>query len=316
MVRVRGMEEARAVLKRYELSGVNKTGREVGSGSFSRVVEVEYDGMKYAAKHMDEELYRHRGTPGERGDREKNAMKRMQRFLDECLLHNELRHPNIVKCIGVYCTDSMLLPGLVMELLPIDLEGYMEEHGVLGTEMACSILRDVAAGLQYLHDRPQPVVHRDLLANNVLLTEDPLCAKLCDFTTARVLTPAVRSREMSPCPGAFVAMPPEALVERPHYGTEIDIFSYGVLALSVCTGEWPGDLLSPTKEDSGTLVCRSEAERRWSYLFKMGPNDPMRNLTIDCLSNDPAHRPTATQILLQLQEVISGESPTCLDYNC
>lgn len=294
------MAEARAALKRlYELSGVKETGRELGRGSFASVVEVEYNGVKCAAKRTYEVLYR-------TGIREQNE-RMYQRVQDELLLHSELNHPNIVQFIGVYYPTTGGPPGLVMELLPTGLTGYLDEHGVQANETTCSILRDVALGLHYLHDLPQPVMHRDLSANSVLLTED-LRAKICDFNSAKILTLGTRFRAMTPCPGTAVYMPPEAFSHEPHYGIEIDIFSYGVLTLHTCTGRYPIPGASYARATDGKLIPQSEVERRQEYLDKMGPNDPLRSLITDCLSNHPAHRPTATQILHRLQEVISGES--------
>ncbi len=48
---------------------------------------------------------------------------------------------------------------------------------------------------------------------------------------------------MTRFPGTPYAMPPEAMVHDPRYGTEIDIFSFGALMLYVCTEECPFVLL-------------------------------------------------------------------------
>ena len=40
------------------------------------------------------------------------------------------------------------------------------------------------------------------------------------------------------CPGTLVCMPSEVLKEHPCYGTEIDVYSYGVLGFHKFSGKW------------------------------------------------------------------------------
>ncbi len=46
--------DSKAALERYVLSGVKETGRALGAGRYGRVEEVEYQGVKYAAKSFNE----------------------------------------------------------------------------------------------------------------------------------------------------------------------------------------------------------------------------------------------------------------------
>ena len=38
-----------------------------------------------------------------------------------------------------------------------------------GMELKVRILKDAANGMRYLHERPHPVIHRDLKAKNILI---------------------------------------------------------------------------------------------------------------------------------------------------
>ena len=51
-----------------------------------------------------------------------------------------------------------------------------------------SILLDVSLGLLYLHKQTPPIVHRDLTANNVLLTSG-LKAKISDVGIVPIVEP-------------------------------------------------------------------------------------------------------------------------------
>ena len=91
-------------------------------------------------------------------------------------------------------------------------------------------------GLLYLHARNPHIVHRDLSARNVLLTSS-LVAKISDLGNARIvnLQPGQLARTLTRVPGAHVYMPPESLYEGSQYGPQLDIFSFGHLALFTLT---------------------------------------------------------------------------------
>ncbi len=99
-----------------------------------------------------------------------------------------------------------------------------------------SILTDTCSGLVYLHDRPSPIVHRDLTARNVLLTSS-LSAKIADMGNSRILklNLAQLAQTTSKIPGTLVYMPPEALTESHKYGPSLDMISMGHLALYILT---------------------------------------------------------------------------------
>ena len=71
---------------------------------------------------------------------------------------------------------------------------------------------------------------------------------------------------------------------------------------------FPGTLLPPNYPDpdnSGHLVGRSEVERRTDYiqpLYKeLGEQHPLVQLVCQCLHNVPAQRPSAEELLQQLE---------------
>ena len=71
-------------------------------------------------------------------------------------------------------------------------------------------------------------------------------------------------------PGAIDFMPPEALVERPHYGLPLDVFSYGGVALYAVVGEWPRASAAVQHDfKTGRRMALSRVEQRQQYLDKM-----------------------------------------------
>ena len=122
---------------------------------------------------------------------------------------------------------------------------YTCRYGVLPEAISYGILRDVALGLRYLHEHSPPIIHRDLSANNVLLTSS-MNGKISDLGVAKILniTPAQMTQRMSTqAPGTPCYMPPEALLAKPTYTSKIDSYSYGIMMIHVLCGRWPFQLM-------------------------------------------------------------------------
>ena len=289
-------------LRRFELDGVYDTGREVGYGSFAVVKELEYHGLKCVGKKIHGILL-DSATP-----HEKAAL--LERFAGECELLGGLRHPCIVQFLGVWFEQGSRLPILVMEYLHTTLSACLERYGVLPKEISYGILRDVALGLRYLHERSPPIIHRDLSANNVLLTSN-MNAKLSDLGVAKILnlTPArMTQMTQTKAPGTPCYMPPEALTAKPKYTTKIDVYSYGVLIIHTLCGRWPfpEDVFGPDPQNPDKMIPISEVERRAEYLQKIGDNHPLMAVIQQCLSNVPAQRPDAQTVLDQVNTILSA----------
>ena len=160
----------------------------------------------------------------------------VHKYLQECQLMSSLRHPNITLFLGLCFLPGTQLPLLVMERLETSLDDLLEHIHNLHLSLKCSVMEDVASGLLYLHNRPSPVIHRDLTANNVLLTSS-LVAKISDMGNSRIvdLRGGQMARTLTKAPGTSVYMPPEALDDTHRYGPSLDVFSYGHLALFTLT---------------------------------------------------------------------------------
>ena len=150
----------------------------------------------------------------------------------------EMRHPNIVQFLGLCFLEGSALPVLVMERLDNSLDNLLETSPDLPLALKQLLLTDVAPGLLYvyLHTHNPPVVHCDLSARNVLLTSS-LVAKISDLGNARIvnLQPGQLARTLTRVPGTHVYMPPESFDQHSRYGSRLDIFSFGHLALFTLT---------------------------------------------------------------------------------
>ena len=92
-----------------------------------------------------------------------------QRFYREMELVGQLDHHNIVKATDAGEADNAGF--LVMEyLVGHDLKTILKSEGSVSTTSACSITRQVANGLQYIHNNK--LIHRDIKPSNLFLTTD------------------------------------------------------------------------------------------------------------------------------------------------
>ena len=147
----------------------------------------------------------------------------------ELSLRSSLRHPNIVQFLGIWqCPGRSSLPALVTELMDTSLHKFLVDPSMkdeVPMSYKKAILEDVTKGLIYLHKKG--IVHRDLTANNVLLTAS-LVAKISDLGNSRFL-PKEDFVKLTSRPGTVAYMPPEAFTKD--YTHKVDIFSFGHLVL-------------------------------------------------------------------------------------
>ena len=221
-------------LQSLVLHNVTPTGKVLGSGSYGNVQEVAIPGALCAAKKIHNFLSR----VDPKWLAKETAEENIRKFVEECKLMNRLRHPNIVQFIGIWVAESSL-PALVMEKMLMSLHDLLEPDEAMPKTptpqiplgLKYTILQDIAQGIAFLHNQSPPVVHRDLSARNVLLNS-AMVAKIADMGMARIL-PDKPNVTMTKAPGAHVYMPPEALENKSHYDTSIDLFSLGVIAIFV-----------------------------------------------------------------------------------
>lgn len=281
-----------SVLSGLVLNGIEPTGEELGKGGNGVTYKVSWNGTICAAKKIHSVLLEF-ANPLE-------LQKLAQNFLAECEANCLLRHPNLVQFLGIYYPPNSILPALVMELMFTSLSRYLEIAGDLEINTKISILHDASLGLCYLHSHKPPIIHRDLTANNILLTKS-LTAKITDLGVAKVIDKH-HPTKMTTAPGLPAYMPPEALGKRPSYTTALDVFSFGALMLHTGAQDWPIPseymIIDP---DTQEVKYLNEVQRRQEYLDKLQDADMLRPIIVDCLQNNYTKRPTITEVYKQLQ---------------
>ena len=283
----------RRELSKFFLTGVKWTGRpSLGVGAYGSVEPLELNGMACAGKRIHDILV----DVGNEGADEIAA-----RFVEECKLMSELRHPHVVQFLGLCLSPSSSLPILVMEHLYCSLDDLLENTRDIPLYMKRTIIKDVALGLAHLHGRHPAIIHRDLTARNVLINNS-MRAKLADFGVARILNLPAGKLEatLSRVPGTSTYMPPEVFSREAKYNTAVDIFSFGHLLLFTITQKQPGVEAATFVDSSGTIVARSELERREDSVALtyglLGREHPFVGIVSECLQTNAMLRPSILQV--------------------
>jgi predicted Ser/Thr protein kinase/GAF domain-containing protein len=171
-----------------------------------------------------------------------------KRFRREAQIVARLQHPSIV---SVYDYGTLQDGGayIVMELVRgEDLRHVLQREGRLDSQRTLRILTAVCAAIEAAHR--EGVLHRDLKPENILLPGGSGDAKVLDFGVAKVIEnePVESSASSSDAPTFMTAagmligtpayMAPEQFQGAPP-DTRTDVFSLGVIAYEMLTGELP-----------------------------------------------------------------------------
>ncbi|XP_027116133.1 receptor-like cytosolic serine/threonine-protein kinase RBK2 [Coffea arabica] len=191
----------------------------IGEGGYSEVYKGHLqDGKLVAIKRLT------RGSPEEM----------TADYLSELGILVHVNHPNIASVIGYGVEGGMHL------ILPLSPHGSLAsllngEKEKLTWGSRYNIAVGIASGLAYLHEGCQRrIIHRDIKAANVLLTED-FEPQISDFGLAKWLPDQWSHLNVSQFEGTFGYLPPEFFL----HGTvdeKTDVYAFGVLMLELLSG--------------------------------------------------------------------------------
>ena len=216
-------------------------------------------------------------------------------FRVECEMLRQLHHPNIVQYLGTHEEKGSNTVILLMEVMDCSLNAYLKEHkkSPLPFHREVDLMFDISLALDYLH--ANNIYHRDLSSKNILLKGEK--AKVSDFGVAKLNDPNAGYSNVSPCPGNILYMPPEVLQVPPQFEKSLDEFCMGVVMIEIMNRTDPQPTeLHVVKEKRGVLEIIPEVIRRKADIELCDQLNPVLQIALCCISNDPVERPLADQI--------------------
>ncbi|XP_016346256.1 dual specificity testis-specific protein kinase 2-like [Sinocyclocheilus anshuiensis] len=262
----------------------------IGSGFFSEVFKVQ-----------------HRTTGQVMALKMNTMASNKANMLKEVQLMNRLRHPNILRFVGV-CVHEGHLHALTEYINGGNLEQLLNSDMFLSWSVRINLSLDIARGLEYLHSKG--IFHRDLTSKNCLVCwENRQCSAVVgDFGLAEKIPDHSEEAEKPSLAvvGSPYWMAPEVL-RGERYNEKVDVFAYGIILCEIIGRVQADPDFLPRTEDFGLDV---EAFRQM-----VGDCPPhFFNLTVVCCNMNPDSRPSFTEVAAELEKIVSDrEKSECME---
>ncbi|KAJ1766647.1 mitogen-activated protein kinase kinase kinase [Coemansia sp. RSA 1843] len=269
-----------------------------GTGEVIAVKQIRLPTSLCAAAPDQQQQQTETATAAGSGERGKDQLQEeaIRMMYTEIELLQDMDHENIVQLLGFEVARGVM--SMFLEYVPGGtVQSLVQQHGPLPESVVHSFLRQVLAGLGYLHDRG--ILHRDIKGANILVDETGTC-KISDFGISRkadrprLPTDGAAASAASTAPrrgrilGTVPFMAPE-VVRASEYTAGGDIWALGCVVLQMWSGRGPWDDLQEPQ-----------------VFFKLGKGlappipDDLTEAGIDfcknCFGADPASRWAAAEL--------------------
>ncbi|MCS7034113.1 MAG: protein kinase, partial [Phycisphaerae bacterium] len=203
------------------------------------------------------------------------------RGITQCM---NLKSPYLVTIFDVKYNEQGR-PFVIMEYVSgPNLRQLLDEHpSGLGPQKAAFFLREIAKGLQYLHDCG--IVHRDLKPGNIFFENGYV--KIGDYGLSKAISTSQHSGQTVTV-GTVHYMAPE--IGAGKYDRSIDIYALGAVLYEMLTGTPPFVGSSPTE----VLLKHLSAEPDVSNI-----EEPFRTVIRRAMAKDPSQRFQSVQEMVE-----------------
>ncbi|XP_042511194.1 RAF proto-oncogene serine/threonine-protein kinase isoform X2 [Macadamia integrifolia] len=254
-------------------------GEEIGQGSFGVVYRGIWNGSDVAIKIYFANDYRE-GI--------------LLDYKKEIGMMLGLRHPNVLLFMGAVHSPERL--AIVTEFLPRGSLFKTLQRNNLSLDMRrrLRMALDVARGMNYLHNRNPPIVHRDLKSSNLLVDKN-WTVKVGDFGLSKLKNATFLTAKSGG--GTPQWMAPEVLRNEPS-DEKSDVFSFGVILWELMTESIPWSHLNSLQ----VVGVVGFMDRRLDIPEGLDPR--VSSIIHDCWQSDPDCRPSFKDIIMRTRDLI------------
>lgn len=220
----------------------------------------------------------------------------LSEFRKEFQLSFELNHTNLLHAnyLGVSADDNR--PYLVMPFCP---KGSVSKFaGKMDEKQMWVFIRDVAAGLAFLHDQNPPIIHQDIKPDNILILKNGSYV-ISDFGISKQLKSSMRKSATLNSAGAVAYMGPERFSKQYHAVKASDIWSLGVTIYELIMDDLPFCGMGGSMQKQGADIPDLPEEF----------SEEMKIIFTSCLAKETWDRPSASQIREYAEACINGKKP-------
>ncbi|OQS02526.1 serine/threonineprotein kinase [Thraustotheca clavata] len=268
----------------------------IGSGAFGSIQKGVYDGNEVAIKVFKNET---------KTDANKaNDFAREARVLYECQ-----KSEHVVKLLGVNVKERQI----IMELMDEDLGEYIKKMtaSVFTWQQRLDIAVQTSKALADLHK--YGIVHLDVKSFNYLIkhTKEGIILKIADFGQAHVIEETWGNLKNTTevanlgVVGTVGWKAPELIKKAVFVEqiTKIDIYALGAIFYELETLQVP----KPKAEDVPDQMYEKNILHREIKLQLARDDCPFKNTANKCLFAEPARRPSADRLVVELENLLVKE---------
>eukprot|EP01122_Echinamoeba_exundans_P010235 TRINITY_DN3781_c0_g1_i1.p1 TRINITY_DN3781_c0_g1~~TRINITY_DN3781_c0_g1_i1.p1 ORF type:complete len:1177 (+),score=213.01 TRINITY_DN3781_c0_g1_i1:145-3675(+) len=284
-----------------------KVKRSIAEGGFGFVYQVEAeDGNIYALKHCILQTQEQLQSAQTEIDILRKLPKEVNivQLIDAEVIRTPGK-PGAEACVVMELCTGGSLADIINSRVPANLGGLPENQ-------IKEIMWQVCTAVSKLHALSPPVVHRDIKAENILIGQDGMTYKLCDFGSCQegsLIPDSDRARnaiqEQIERFTTLAYRSPEMLdlwMEKP-IDTKADVWALGCLLYKCCF------LLLPFEDGTSRLAILN-AKLEFPAAQSAAYSSQLLQLIKTMLQPDPDHRPDIWAVLQQLATWRGVSAPT------